>query len=140
MEREFALALALPKDDASTNALRAFVGMSNAIRPTRRLRRARHRSRRALALGARPPQRAGQKRTIRWSGRLLGGITTLAAASYLPRLVSVPVAATTSRAPGGVARDRYATLDPGDRSPGIGAYEEDGGRAGGSSGGATELT
>ena len=37
LEREFALALALPKDDASTNALRAFVGMSNAIRPTRTL-------------------------------------------------------------------------------------------------------
>jgi hypothetical protein len=37
LERELALALALAKDDTSTQALRAFVGMSNAIRPTRTL-------------------------------------------------------------------------------------------------------
>jgi hypothetical protein len=37
LECELALALALPKDDTSTQALRAFVGVSNAIRPTRTL-------------------------------------------------------------------------------------------------------
>ena len=37
LERELALALALPKDDTSAQALRAFVGVSNAIRPTRTL-------------------------------------------------------------------------------------------------------
>ena len=34
-----------------------------------------------------------------------------------------------------VARDRYATLDPPTAHQGLGAYQEDGGRAGGSSGG-----
>jgi hypothetical protein len=37
LERELALALTLPKDDAPTDALRTFVGMSNAIRSTRTL-------------------------------------------------------------------------------------------------------
>jgi len=36
LERELALALALPKDDTSTQALRAFVGMSSAKARLRR--------------------------------------------------------------------------------------------------------
>ena len=97
------------------------------------LRRARLRSRRALALGARPPQRAGHQAHGSMTGQASrqhhGGRSELSSSAC-----QCPSRGRRVKGACGVARDRCATLDPPTAHQGSGAYQEDGGRAGGSSG------
>ena len=91
------------------------------------LRRARPRSHRAAALGGRPGRRTGHHAhdpMIIWlisaALRELQGVPSSSACQCPSRGRRIKGAS-------GVARDRFATLDPPTAHKGFGAYEEDGG-------------
>jgi hypothetical protein len=97
------------------------------------LRRTRPRSGRAAALGGRPAP--ARRATSARSGDQAG---SSAASQRQGELSSsacqCPRRGQRVKGACGVARDRYATLDPPTAHQGFGAYQEDGGGAGGSSG------